>query len=161
MDAFGLFYDLPALVYGGEVWGIRPIASHLRICPDMVYWRGMLVLGGDQTDNAVGQPQSGLWFGSIDDLASFGKPTGWGGVWRRDDIAAGAISDPFLMTGFDKKCLHLIRHDDAAHDVTFTIEVDPLGDGAWVPYKPVTLSPEPPHVDDVSHGVHDAARSQE
>ena len=63
MDAFGIFYDLPPLVYGGQVWGIRPIANHLRICPDFVYLRGLLVLAGDQTDNAVGQPQSGFWFG--------------------------------------------------------------------------------------------------
>jgi hypothetical protein len=139
MDAFGLFYDLPALVYDGEVWGIRPIASHLRICPDMVYWRGMLVLAGDQTDNAVGQPQSGLWFGSIDDLASFGKPTGWGGVWRRDTLEAGTVSDPFLMTGFDRKSLHLIRHDQTWETSSFVVEVDPLGDGAWVRYAELTL----------------------
>ncbi len=133
MDAFGLFYDLPALVYGGKIQAIKPIASHLRICPDMVYWRGTLVLAGDQTDNAVGQPQSGLWFGSIDDLASFGKPTGWGAVWRHDTVKDGDTSDPFLMTGFDKKSLHLIRHSGTAA-ATVIVEVDPVGDGSWVEY---------------------------
>jgi hypothetical protein len=88
MDAFGIFYDLPALVYGGQLQAVRPLASHTRICPDIVSWRGSLVLGGDQTDNAVGQPQSGLWFGSIDDLPGFGKPAGWGAVWRHDAIKA-------------------------------------------------------------------------
>lgn len=132
MDAFGLFYELPALVYGGEVFDVRPISSHLRICPDFLSWRGMLVLAGDQTDNAVGQPQSGPWFGTLDDLWEFGKPAGFGAVWKEDAVKAGEISDRFLMNGFDQKVLHL-RHDQDG-SVAFTIEVDPVGDGRFVPY---------------------------
>ncbi len=139
MDAFGIFYDLPALVYGGEVWGIRPIASHLRIVPDFVHWRGMLVLGGDQTDNAVGQPQSGLWFGDVDDLTSWGKPAGWGAVWRHTDVAKDEVSDPFLMTGFDHKVLHLTNESDRA--ITLTVEVDFLGDGSWQLYDALPMAP--------------------
>ena len=30
-------------------------------------------MASDQTDRAVGQPQSGLWFGNIDDLWQMGK----------------------------------------------------------------------------------------
>ena len=137
MDAFGLFYELPALVYGGEVFDLRPISSHLRICPDFLSWRGMLVLAGDQTDNAVGQPQSGPWFGTLDDLWDFGEPAGFGSVWKDDEVAAGATSDRFLMNGFDQKVLHL-RHD---HDgpVTFTVEVDPVGDGRFVRYRDVIV----------------------
>lgn len=142
MDAFGIFYDLPALVYDGNIQAIKPIASHLRICPDFVHWSGAMVLAGDQTDNAVGQPQSGLWFGSIDELSTFGKPTGWGAAWRHDAVKAGEISDPFLMTGFDAKSLHLIRHDSAAHELTITIEVDPLGDGTWLRYLECSLDAE-------------------
>ncbi len=137
MDSFGIFYDLPALIYGDHLWGIRPIATHLRIIPDFVHFRGILVLAGDQTDNAVGQPQSGLWFGSIDDLASFGKPSGWGAVWRDADVRAGEPSDPFLMTGFDEKVVHLWH--DRLDPVTFTIEVDPLGDGCWQKYLSIEV----------------------
>jgi hypothetical protein len=75
MDAHGMFYELPPLVYGGKVRGIRPIAHHLRIVPDFCHWRGLFVMASDQTDRAVGKPQSGLWFGSIDDLWKMGKPT--------------------------------------------------------------------------------------
>ncbi len=139
MDAFGLFYDLPALVYGGQLQPVRPIATHLRICPDFVHWRGALVLAGDQTDNAVGQPQSGLWFGSIDDLAAWGKPTGWGAMWRHDEVKGGVASDPFLMTGFDKKSLHLLREDDRPGSVDVVVEVDFLGDGTWVRYQAIPL----------------------
>ena len=129
MDIHGMFYDLPPMVYGGKVWGIRPICTHLRIVPDFCYWRGLFVMAGDQTDNAVGQPQSGLWFGDIDDLWSYGKPQGWGGPWWMSQVKAEHYSDPFLMTGFDKKVLHLVNESDI--DVEFTIEVDFLGDGSW------------------------------
>lgn len=137
MDLHGLFYELPPLVYGGKVWGIRPICTHLRIVPDFCYWRGMFVMAGDQTDNAVGQPQSGLWFGNIDALWQMGKPKGWGGPWWEEEVIANEPSDPFLMTGFDKKVLHL-KHN-AKQPVSFTIEVDFLGDGSWVTYKKLQL----------------------
>ena len=57
----------------------------------------------------TGQSQSGLWFGKTDDLWSFGKPQGWGAVWRRDNVTAGTPSDPYLMTGFDKKVKNISR----------------------------------------------------
>ncbi len=110
MDAHGMFYELPAFAYGGHIWGIRPICSHLRVMPDFCYWRGMFVLASDQIDHDQGQPQSGLWFGNIDDLWRMGKPAGWGGPWWNTPVKAGAVSDPFLMTGFDKKVVHL-THD--------------------------------------------------
>lgn len=140
MDAFGLFYDLPPLAYGGHVWGIRPICTHLRICPDMCSWRGLLVLAGDQTDNAVGQPQSGFWFGNIDDLWRWGKPGGWGAVWWDAEVKANAVSDPFLMTGFDKKVIHLSH--SAKEEVTFTLEVDFLGTGEWKKYQEIRVPAE-------------------
>ncbi len=135
MDAFGIFYDLPALIYGGHLRGLKPISTHVRIVPDMVSWRGMLVLGGNQTDRATGQPQSGPWFGSIDDLFSFGRPSGWGGPWRHDAVKAHEPSDPFLMLGFQRKGLHIIRDGDdgaIAGGLMVTIQIDPLGDGTWV-----------------------------
>lgn len=139
MDAFGIFYELPALTYGGQKWGIRPISSHLRICPDMVYWRGMLVLAGDQTDRAVGQPQSALWFGNLDELWQWGKPAGWGAVWWDTTVKPHQPSDAFLMTGFDKKTLHLAHDADEA--VRFTIEIDFMGDGTFRPYRIVEVGP--------------------
>jgi hypothetical protein len=137
MDAFGIFYELPPLVYGGSVWGIRPIATHLRIVPDFCFWRGLFVMAGDQADNATGQPQSGLWFGNVDDLWSFGKPAGWGSVWRTTPVTAGEASDPFLMTGFDQKVLHLAVEGPGAAEVA--IEVDVLGDGTWHRYEKVRV----------------------
>ena len=140
MDVHGMFYDLPAMVYEGKVWGLRPICTHLRIVPDFCYWRGLFVMAGDQTDNAVGQPQSGLWFGNIYDLWRMGKPAGWGGPWWETPVTEGEVSDPFLMTGFDKKVLHLAHDKDCT--VAVAVEVDFLGNGTWREYAVLAVPPK-------------------
>ena len=137
MDVHGIFYELPTLSYGGHVWGIKPICSHLRVVPDFCHWRGMFVMASDQIDHDQGQPQSGLWFGNIDDLYKMGKPTGWGGPWWETKVKAHQPSDPFLMTGFDKKVVHLAHNLNAT--ITFTIEVDFLGNGTWKEYDRIAV----------------------
>lgn len=143
INCSGMFYELPAMQYGGKVWGIVPISTHLRIIGDFCSWRGLLVLAGDQTTPTgdsnpfVGQPQANLWFGKSDDLWQFGKPKGWGGPWREEPVVANQASDPYLMTGFDKKVLHL-RHD-ADQTVNFNVEIDFLGDQTWSTYSVITV----------------------
>ncbi len=137
MDAHGIFYELPMMTYGGNVWGIKPIAYHLRIVPDFCFWRGMFVMAGDQTDHGVGQPQSGLLFQNIDDLWNYGKPAGWGAVWQNEIIEANVYSDPFLMTGFDKKTVHLKNNGE--DEVEFSIEVDFLGNEEWSTFKTIEV----------------------
>jgi hypothetical protein len=110
---------------------------------DFCSYRGMLVLGSDNAsahgnaNHLTAEPVSGLWFGKTDDLWQFGKPSGWGGVWWDSPVQAGEASDPYLMTGFDKKVLHL-RHQ-AAESVTFTVEVDFLGTGDWATYASIEV----------------------
>ena len=77
-----------------------------------------------------------LWFGAVDDLWRFGKPTGTGGPWRDSNVKAGEASDPYLMTNFDKKSL-TVSHT-AAGPVTFAVEVDFLGSGVWREYTRLT-----------------------
>lgn len=145
LDCHGLFYELSPVLYEGKVWGLRPISTHLRITPDFCSWRGLLVLAGNQTtpindtNMLVGQPQAGLWFGKTDDLWQFGKPKGWGGPWWKEQVKAGEPSDPYLMTGFDQKVLHLVNHGDKHVEVT--VEVDFLGDGTWQVYDQMRLKP--------------------
>ncbi len=145
MHAHGMFYELSSLTYEGWPWGLKPVSSHLRMIPDFCSWRGLTVLAGDEATACggnlfAGQPQSNLVFLKTDDLWRFGKPKGFGGVWRETDVKAGDPSDPFLMTGFDKKCLHLAH--EAGRDVTFTVEVDFIGNGTWKTYQKVTVPPE-------------------
>ncbi len=143
MDHHGLFYELPQWTCGCRVVGLRPISTHLWVLGDFCTFRGMLVLGADNASPAngmnplCGEPQSGLWFGKTDDLWQFGKPKGWGGPWWRTEVRAGEPSDPFLMTGFDKKCLHLSHESDHGEEVA--VEVDFTGDGSWQTYDTITV----------------------
>ena len=137
MDVFGIFYELPMMTYGGYVWGIKPISYHLRIIPDFCFWRGLFVMAGDQTDHGVGQPQSGLLFRKIDDLWNYGKPTGWGAVWQDETVNENAVSDPFLMSGFDKKTLHL--KNSGNEDMEIAVETDFIGNEQWNHFKTIKL----------------------
>lgn len=139
MDAHGTFFELPPFAYGGEIWGIRPICTHLRVVPDFCHWRGFFVMASDQIDNDQGQPQSGLWFGNIDDLWAMGKASGWGGPWTNTVLKAGDCSDPYLMTGYDQKGLHLKCETD--EPVQIDVEIDFLGNGTWVHYNSFMLTP--------------------
>jgi hypothetical protein len=148
MDIHGMFYELQPVAFEDAIWGVNPICAHLRIIPDYCSFRGMLALAGNQNtpnqDNNPlgGQPQSGIWFGKTDDLWRFGKPKGWGGPWRGARVKAGEVSDPFLMTGFDRKVLHLKAERQAA----IRIEVDFLGTGAWETYEKLTVAGYQYHV---------------
>ncbi len=145
MDCHGMWYELSPWAYGGRIWGLRPISTHLWVHGDFCNWRGLLVVGADNASPSQGsnilcaEPQSGLWFGKTDDLWTCGKPTGWGGPWWDTPVAADQPSDPYLMTGFDGKCLHLSHQADRA--VTFEIQIDFRGDGQWARYDRIKVGP--------------------
>lgn len=138
VDAFGIFYELPVMSYGGLPLPLKPVCNHLRVIPDYVSWRGFLVLASDQGDNAVGQPQSNFMFSHIDQLWSWGKPGGWGSVWQEENLKEGQLSDPYLMNGFDKKVVHFSC--EAGQTASFDIEVDVLGNNQWARYQTISTS---------------------
>lgn len=144
MDHHGMWYELSPWAYGNRVWGIRPISTHLWVHGDFCNWKGLLCIGSDNTSHEAGgnfqsaEPQSGIWVGRTDDLWSLGKPKGWGGPWWDTEVQAGEPSDPYLMTGFDQKCVHFTHQNKSA--VECRIEVDFQGDGHFHPYT--TLSAE-------------------
>ena len=160
MDHHGMFYELSPWAYGNRVWGIRPISTHLWVHGDFCSWRGMLVIGADNASHELdgnlqcAEPQSGLWFGRTDDLWKLGKPKGWGGPWWESEVKAKEPSDPYLMTGFDQKCLHLTHR--ASEEVAFTIEVDFLGNGSWNVYQTIHVPSGGyvPHVFPHGFGAH-------
>jgi hypothetical protein len=145
MDHHGMWYELSPWAYGGKIWGVRPISTHLAVHGDFCSWKGMLVVGMDNTSAEGGanmqcaEPQSGIWMGKVDDLWNLGKPKGWGGPWWETPVQAGEPSDPYLMTGFDQKCLHLTH--DAPESVEVEIQVDALGTGAFQTYQQVRVDP--------------------
>lgn len=111
MDMHGMFFDFPKAFSVKNSKGIVPIGSHLRYVPDFCNWNGRLVLATDETsiqgNPLAGQPQSNLWFGSYEDLKTWGPATGYGGPWVDDEVKANTWSDPFLVAGFEYRTLHL------------------------------------------------------
>ncbi len=129
LNTMGTFFEVPRPSAGGFA-GIKPVCTHNRIIYDYCSWRGMLVLSGNLTgagDNGnyfrSKDGQAGLWFGTIDDLWKLGKPHGTGGPWLKTPVKAGEPSDPYLMTGYDKKTLHL--QTDKNVEITAEICIDP------------------------------------
>lgn len=122
----GTFYELPLIHVGREPLFkmMRPVSSHNYYISDYNTWNGLLVMSGIQrgaeTSGSVymnPEKTAGLWFGSIDDLWKLGKPVGQGGPWKNCEVKRQVMSDPYLMTGYDKKTLTL----QADRDVKVTL----------------------------------------
>jgi hypothetical protein len=144
-NAHGTFYELPSNNAGGVAL-VRPIATHNLAISDYCSWRGLLVLNAVSnastvTARIVRSPDSraALWLGVFDDLWQLGKPRGDGGPWLDTNVQSGVPSDPYLMTGYDLKTLHL-SHDQPA-PLKVRVEVDLTGTGLWAPYATLDVPP--------------------
>ncbi len=142
LNAHGTFYELPANNAGG-IAKLRPVATHNRLVHDFCSYRGLLIMSGVAQNAPDSNPhilrsddgKAALWAGAIDDIWKLGKPRGEGGPWRQTKVVAGKASDPYLITGYDKKILQ-IRFDDPKNDsLNITAQIDIHGDGTWVDYK--------------------------
>lgn len=136
----GTFYELPARNAQGFA-KIRPVATHNLAIHDYASHFGMLFLTGLKDTQAGGHVlasadgRTAVWAGVIDDLWQLGKPRGEGGVWNGTAVKAGVPSDPYLMTGFDRKSVRLL----SAADTRITLEIDVDGTELWVPCQTFTL----------------------
>jgi hypothetical protein len=134
MNMHGTFFDFPSSFNRGTAGGVRPLCTHLHYTTDFTEWNGRLVLAGDDTsilqNLLAAKPQSNLRFVMRADLEKdFGPAAGWGGVWVDDRVEAGRPSDPFLISGYEDRWLHLTH--DASEAVTFALEIDARGDDGW------------------------------
>lgn len=138
-SCMGTFYELPAENADGYA-KIRPISTHTYYINDYASYRGMLVLSGVKPEEGKDNEhiiisndgKAAVWVGVIDDLWQLGKPVGKGGPWKDTEVKAGIPSDPYLIGFYEKKQLSLSHQSDK--DITFTIEVDPTGNGDWMEY---------------------------
>lgn len=141
MDMHGMFYDFPRTFSHANSAGIRPVSTHLRYIPDFCNWNGRLVLATDETtileNPMAGRAISNLWFGSFNELKTWGTPNAWGGPWVNDAVKATIPSDAFLVNGKEGKVVHLVHR--AKTPVTFTIEMDKTGNNKWEVYKEVIV----------------------
>ena len=144
LNCHGTFYELPAENADGFA-KIRPIASHNYRIHDYASYRGLLIMTGINPETAednshiiVSDDQKAyVWVGVIDDLWKMGKPTGKGGPWKETSVKAFEASDPYLIGFYDNKQL-TISHN-LNEEVSFSIEVEPVGHGTWMKYKEVTV----------------------
>lgn len=143
-NAAGTFYELPANNSGGIAM-VRPVATHNRRIQDYCSYRGMLVLSGVRrnapaSDHVVRSEDgsAAVWLGVSDDLWKLGKPRGEGGPWKDTPVKADAPSDPYLMTGFDRKTLRLKQ--TGAAQARVRVEVDITGTGVWREYRTFDLA---------------------
>lgn len=145
----GTFYEVPR----PALWNhMRPVASHSKQIMDFCSWNGLLVMTGvrrqpteDSHVFVSENNDAALWFGAIDDLWKLGKPTGHGGPWLQSNVKAGQASDPYLMTGYDKKSASMSHASQ--EPVTFTLQVDIDGTGFWIDYQSFEVEPN----ESVSH----------
>lgn len=142
----GTFYELPRDNSGGFPV-IRPIATHPYRITDYAPYRGLLVISGISADAPDSNPhiiksedgRCALWCGVFDDLWQLGKPRGVGGPWKDSKVEPGIPSDPYLMTGYDKKKAEFSH--DAMEKVAFRVELDVCGNGEWAHWKTIDVEP--------------------
>lgn len=141
MDMHGMFYDFPSDFSSKKNSGIRPISSHLRYIPDFCSWNNQIVLATDETsiqgNPLSGQPQSNLWFGTLDDIHQWGPANGYGAIWLKDEVKKSETSAPYLFSGFDYRMAHILNH--TAMPSSFIIQIDEKGDGHWKDYKEIRV----------------------
>lgn len=139
-NAHGTFYELPAENAGGFS-KVRPVATHNLRVHDYCSYRGLFIMTGLVSQPQPGNPhvivsddgRAALWAGAIDDIWKMGKPRGAGGPWKDSAVKAGDVSDPYLMTAYDRKSVTLGQ--TGAATANLTLEVDITGSGLWVPYQ--------------------------
>ncbi len=145
-NCHGTFYELPAENADGFA-KIRPIASHNFRIHDYASYRGMLIMTGINPQVGKRNPhviisedeKAAIWAGVIDDLWSMGKTKGKGGPWLNSKAEAGIPSDPYLIGFYDKKNMSLYH---GLHEtVTFKVEADPTGQGPWIEFMEIEVSP--------------------
>lgn len=144
LNCHGTFYEIPRSRSGG-LRRMKPIATHGKRIADFTSWRGLFVLSG-VLDSAPASERlvtnadgtAALWLGEVDDIWRMGEPRGKGGPWKDTSVSAGVPSDPYLMYGYNEKLLRLSH--DGESDVTFTVQVDFLGNDVWSDYGNFTVS---------------------
>ncbi len=147
MTMHGVFWQFPREFRPGNTGGLRAATAYLKVVGDFCMWQGRLVCGCDDTarseflnkrrakgEIAAPRSQSNLWF--VDQL-EFAPVRGVGGVWTHENVVAGTTSDPFLLSDFDNRGLHLAHR--GKNEVQVVLEIDDDGTGVFREWRTVTL----------------------
>lgn len=150
MTMHGMFWKFPRTFSSKHSAGIAPRSTYLKVIGDFCRWNEQVVLGCDDTakneflnkrkakgEIAAPQSQSNLWFIEPRQLDELGPVIGRGAVWLQDNIEGSTPSDPFLISGFERRSLNLTHHTPS--EATITLEYDERGTGQWQKWSEVIL----------------------
>ena len=151
MTMHGMFWSFPGNFTSLTAKGIRPRSAYLKVIGDFTRWNNQLVFGCDDAAKSEflnkrkekggilgpGQSNSNLWFTSTGMPDSLGSTAAQGSVWYNEQVKAGAVSEPFLFAGWNKRTALLKNH--GKEQISITLEVDKLGNGVWQMLKKITL----------------------
>ena len=152
MTMHGMFWKFPAGFSAANAHAPTPMSSYLKVVGDFCGWNGRVVLGCDDTAKSeflnkrkakgeitAPQSQSNLWFVNRERLSDLGPAIGRGAVWMKEDVAAGTVSDPFGVAGWQRRGLHL--HHAGTIPVTIIIEASDAKGGGWIKLAEAKLPP--------------------
>lgn len=154
MTMHGMFWRFPESFTAKSSAGIRPRSAYLKVIGDFTRWNDRLVFGCDdsamseflnkrkQKGNIAGpgQSNSNLWFTSFEKPDLLGPSTAVGAVWLNEEVQAGEYSEPFLFSGWAKRCAWI--KNSGKNKVIFTFETDKSGNNAYSVLKTVELNPK-------------------
>ncbi|RLD33702.1 MAG: hypothetical protein DRI73_05045, partial [Bacteroidetes bacterium] len=151
MTMHGMFWRFPGSFSKENTAGIRPRSAYLKVIGDFARWNNQLVFGCDDSAQkeflnkrkvkgnieGPGQSNSNLWFTPVDQPDKLGPNTAEGAVWLNETVKAREASEPFLFSGWPKRCAWI--RNDGSEAVNFTFELDKNGDGNWIILKSVLV----------------------
>lgn len=143
MTMHGMFWHFPATFTADHSAGIRPRSAYLKVIGDFARWNDQLVFGCDDSAQkeflnkrkakgnieGPGQSNSNLWFTSVSKPDELGPATAEGAVWVKENVKAGAYSEPFLFAGWPQRCAWL--KNEGKQNASFVLEVDVDGNNQW------------------------------
>lgn len=149
MTMHGMFWRFPETFTVENSAGIRPRSAYLKVIGDFTRWNNQLVFGCDDSAEkeflnkrkvkggieGPGQSNSNLWFTSFEKPDQLGPNTAEGAVWISEEIKAGAVSEPFLFTGWDNRTAWI--KNEGKQSVNITFETDAKGNNQWSSVKVV------------------------
>ncbi len=153
MTMHGMFWRFPPSFSYSDHAGIRPRSAYLKITGDYTRWRDQLVFGCDDFAKneflnkrkvkgdigGAGQSNSNLWFTSLESPDHFGPTTAEGGVWLKDKVEKGEVSEPFLFSGWDTRSVWI--QNGVSGEVVFSFEADKTGTDNWEFLTSVKVGP--------------------
>lgn len=147
----GTFWSFPVTFSLENTAGLRPRSNYLKVIGDFCRWNDRIVFGCDDSaaqefvnkrpqknsQGSTGQSNSNLWFVSPDQIEKLGPSLGRGCLWKREDAAKGAVSEPYLFAGYNQRILHLSH--SSTQPVPIQIDIDVKGNSQWAKLETLTI----------------------